>query len=124
MGQWTGLRKTEEGGAKGELIRGQINKERRERESCRFIMISNLNWLLREWNKVGNKSLMKRKEINYKSRETWKKEKKKVERKREKEKKLNLIERGMKSCNETRQQNTTMNTMIIERWMDGGLELK
>lgn len=32
----------------------------------------------------------------------------------------------MKSCNETRQQNTTMNTMIIERdrveWM--GLELK
>lgn len=45
--QWdnerTGLRKTEEGGAKGELIRGQINKERRERESCRFIMISNLN---------------------------------------------------------------------------------
>lgn len=31
MGQWTGLRKTEEGGAKGELIRGQINKERRER---------------------------------------------------------------------------------------------
>lgn len=76
----------EKGRAKSELIQGQINKE--ERVVSGFIMISNLNRLLREWNKVGNKSLMKRKEINYKSRKTWQKKKGK-----EKEKKLNLIER-------------------------------
>lgn len=68
---------------------------------------------------------MKKKEINYKSRKTLKKRRKK-EKKKGKEKKLNLIERD-ESCNETEQQNTTMNTMIIERalveWM-GGLELK
>lgn len=87
MEQWTELRKMEKGRAKSELIQGQINKE--ERVVSGFIMISNLNRLLREWNKVGNKSLMKRKEINYKSRKTWQKKKKG----KEKEKKLNLIER-------------------------------
>lgn len=71
---------------------------------------------------------MKKKEINYKSRKTLKKGGRKKKKKKEggKEKKLNLIERD-ESCNETEQQNTTMNTMIIERvlveWMGTGIEI-
>lgn len=48
------LRKMErEGGTKSELIQGQINKEEKSRAA--FIMISNLNWLLRDGTKLGTK---------------------------------------------------------------------